>query len=134
MYDDDKKSEKIKMYYRDEFGNTTKLSHTFGSSNLIEWSSLEEIASFVNNFLFAVGFASFDKEMVFLESVTYSEYEFLADALDDRREAMKTCVKCDDYLNNGGHCYGGVLYCTDFHNADETGVVPQNTEDTEILG
>jgi hypothetical protein len=50
---------------------------------------LETLASFINKFLNAFGYPRYNKQYVFLESVTEEEYEYLANCLDDYRNDEK---------------------------------------------
>lgn len=50
---------------------------------------LETLASFINKFLNAFGYPRYDKQYVFLESVTVEEYEQLQDYLCMIREGNK---------------------------------------------
>lgn len=112
--DDERSLETIKIYYKDEYGYETEMSKTFEAMPDIGVTTIDEIAIAINNFMKAAGYPSYDKYMVFLESVDEDEYEYLLDVLRDRREAMETCKTCDDYIYNDGHCYGGVLECDDY--------------------
>ena len=49
-------------------------------------SEILRLAEFINHFLRAYGYPAYDKEYVFLESVTEEEYNALQDYLCDFRE------------------------------------------------
>lgn len=78
---------KIKMVMEDPsvhhaltMEQTTKLHPDLGCDEL------ETLARFVNEFLSAYGYPRYDKQYVFLESVTEEEYEQLLDYLSIIRE------------------------------------------------
>jgi hypothetical protein len=50
---------------------------------------LETLASFINKFLYAYGYPRYNKQYVFLESVTEGEYDQLLDYLCMIREGNK---------------------------------------------
>lgn len=50
---------------------------------------LGTLASFINNFLKSYGFPRYDKDYVFLESVTEDEYDYLLSCLEDYRSNEK---------------------------------------------
>lgn len=52
-------------------------------------SEILRLAEFINHFLRAYGYSSYDKEYVFLESVTVEEYDQLQDYLYMIREGNK---------------------------------------------
>lgn len=49
------------------------------------YDELDTLASFISKFLNAYGYPCYDKEYVFLESVTEEEYDYLARCLEDYR-------------------------------------------------
>lgn len=112
----------LKIYYKDEYGYETEIKKTFDNMDSIGLSDIDQIATIINDFMKAAGFVWYDKHMVFLESIDEEEYEYLDRCLKDRREAMKKCVTCGDYIYNDGNCYGGVNDCEDY------------IENTEMLG
>lgn len=50
---------------------------------------LETLASFINKFLNAFGYPRYDKQYVFLESVTEEECNYLVSCLEDYRNDKK---------------------------------------------
>lgn len=80
---------RIEMRYTDEFGNTTALDKETNIYPDQGNDEIDEMERFVNNFLRAVSYSSFNKDKVILESVTEDEYEAVQDFLWDLRNDMK---------------------------------------------
>lgn len=77
---------KIVMELETEFGTVTKLEQIVESSCGDE---VDFLSIFINNFMKAATFSFFDKDRVFLESVTDEEYEILLDYLHEIRKDKK---------------------------------------------
>ena len=77
---------KIVMELETEFGTVTKLEQIVESSCGDE---VDFLSIFINNFMKAATFSFFDKDRVFLESVTDEEYEILLDYLNEIRKDKK---------------------------------------------
>ena len=77
---------KIVMELETEFGTVTKLEQIVESSCGDE---IDFLSIFINNFMKAATFSFFDKDRVFLESVTDEEYEILLDYLHEMRKDKK---------------------------------------------
>ena len=82
---------KIKMTVEDPSINhsltmeqTTRLYPDLGCDEL------ETLASFISKFLNAYGYPRYDKEYVFLESVTEEEYDYLACCLEEYRNRKES--------------------------------------------
>lgn len=77
---------RLKMEYENEFGhkftmeNKTEIYPDLGND------TLDELAEQINNFMRQIGYPSFNKDKIFLESVTEEEYEYLIGCLDEYRE------------------------------------------------
>jgi hypothetical protein len=77
---------RLKMEYENEFG------HTFTMENKVDVYSefgndiLDEFARQINKFMEQIGYLSFNKDKIFLESVTEEEYDYLIECLDEYRE------------------------------------------------
>lgn len=78
--------ETIKLYYRNEFGSEYEMSRTAETYSEYGTDTIFTFATMINLFLRQVGYVRYDKDMVFLESVTEDEYELLRDYLQDMRE------------------------------------------------
>ena len=74
---------KILMEFESDFGTITPLEQRVESSY---GSEVDFLSAFINNFMKAATFSSFDKDRVFLESVTGEEYEILLDYLNEIRK------------------------------------------------
>lgn len=82
---------KIKMTMEDPYTNhsltmeqTTQLYPDLG------YDELETLASFINKFLNVYGYPRYNKEYVFLESVTEEEYDYLACCLEEYRNRKES--------------------------------------------
>lgn len=73
--------EMIKLYYRNEFGGEYEISEIRHMQPDFGDSTIMAFAKTINLFLRHIGYPSYSKEYVFLESVTEDEYELLQDYL-----------------------------------------------------
>lgn len=73
--------EMIKLYYRNEFGSEYEISEVRHMQPDFGDSTIMAFAKTVNLFLRHIGYPSYSKEYVFLESVTADEYDLLQDYL-----------------------------------------------------
>ena len=78
--------ETIRLYYRNEFGSEFEMSQTAETYSELGEDIIREFSRIINLFLKHIGYVSYDKDMVFLESVTEEEYEDLLWYLDDLRQ------------------------------------------------
>ncbi len=78
--------ETIRLYYRNEFGSEFEMSQTAETYSSIGEDTIREFSKIINLFLKHIGYVSYDKDLVFLESVTDEEYEDLLWYLDDLRQ------------------------------------------------
>ena len=76
---------RIEMRYTDEYGNTTSLDKETTVYPDLGNSEIDEMERFINYFLRGVGYPSFNKNKIILESVTEDEYEEIVDYLWDMR-------------------------------------------------
>ncbi len=76
---------RIEMRYTDEYGNTTSLDKETTVYPDLGNSEIDEMERFINHFLRGVGYLSFNKDKIILESVTEDEYEEIVDYLWDMR-------------------------------------------------
>lgn len=76
---------RIEMRYTDEYGNTTSLDKETTVYPDLGNSEIDEMERFINYFLRGVGYPSFNKDKIILESVTEDEYEEIVDYLWDMR-------------------------------------------------
>ena len=76
---------RIEMRYTDEYGNTTSLDKETTIYPDLGNSEIDEMERFINYFLRGVGYPSFNKDKIILESVTEDEYEEIVDYLWDMR-------------------------------------------------
>lgn len=77
--------ETIRLYYRNEFGSEYEMSRTAETYSEYGADTISTFARMINLFLKQVGYVGYDKDMVFLESVTEDEYEMLLGYLQDMR-------------------------------------------------
>lgn len=77
--------ETIKLYYKNEFGSEYEISQTAETYSELGEDTIRAFAKIINLFLRHVGYVSFDRDLVFLESVTDEEYEDLLWYLGDLR-------------------------------------------------
>lgn len=93
LIDEKEKNNMIRYRFEfdDENGNTYSLENKvriytdLGDSD--SDSDRDELARALNIFMQQIGYGwAYDKDMIFLESVTESEYEALLDVLEDMRE------------------------------------------------
>lgn len=75
----------IRLYYRNEFDGEYEISRTADTCSEFGFDTISVFAQTINLFLRHIGYPSFDKDTVFLESVTEDEYEMLHDYLQDMR-------------------------------------------------
>lgn len=76
---------RIEMRYTDEYGNTTSLDKETTLYPDQGNNEIDEMEKFINHFLRGVGYPSFNKDKIILESVTEDEYEEIVDYLWDMR-------------------------------------------------
>lgn len=76
---------RIEMRYTDEYGNTTSLDKETTLYPDLGNDEIDEMERFINYFLRGVGYPSFNKDKIILESVTEDEYEEIVDYLWDMR-------------------------------------------------
>lgn len=78
--------ETIRLYYRNEFGSEFEMGQTAETYSELGEDTIREFSRIINLFLKHIGYVSYDKDMVFLESVTEEEYEDLLWYLDELRQ------------------------------------------------
>lgn len=79
--------EAIRLYFRNEFGSEYEISQTAETYADIGEDTIRAFAKIINLFLRHIGYVSYDKDLVFLESVTDEEYEDLLWYLGDLRQS-----------------------------------------------
>lgn len=75
----------IRLYFRNEFGSEYEISETANTYHDLGMDTISAFARAINLFLRHIGYSGYDKDMVFLESITEDEYEMLQDYLFELR-------------------------------------------------
>ena len=78
----------IKLYFRNEFGSEYEISQTANTYPDLGEDEISILARTINLFLRHIGYPVFDKDMVFLESITEDEYDMLQDYLFELRNGV----------------------------------------------
>lgn len=77
----------IRLYFRNEFGSEYEISETANTYPDLGMDTISAFARVINLFLRHIGYSRYDKDMVFLESITEDEYEMLQDYLFEFRNS-----------------------------------------------
>ena len=83
---------RLKMEYENEFGHTFMMENKVDVYSDLGNDTLDEFATQINRFMGQIGYLSFDKDKIFLESVTEEEYDYLIGCLDEYRESKEKNV------------------------------------------
>ena len=77
---------RLKMEYENEFGHIYTMENKVDVYPDLGNDILDEFATQINRFMGQIGYPSFNKDKIFLESVTEEEYDYLIGCLDEYRE------------------------------------------------
>lgn len=81
----EEKKIRLELKYRDLQDNNYGMSNEVTIYPDIGTTEQDEIAIIINTFMRQIGYLQYDKTMVFLESVTEEEYDYLLTMLENYR-------------------------------------------------
>ena len=80
---------RFKIEFENQYHNIYKMESKVDIYPDLGNDEINELAGQINNFMRQIGYSSFNKDKIFLESVTEEEYEYLLNCLDEYREDKK---------------------------------------------